>query len=244
MSEQSKADGLVEWLAPGEGEVIALLDFAFTTDGALAAALGPDTVECPVVRLDPVNTLLEAPACPSLAELADRYARALIEAGTVPAVLAAYCGAGRLGVLLSEQLLRLTGTAPRTVLVQPCWVDDRLIAIDVADAHGRLAGYAGPVPVAGPLELAAVLAVLQTALAGRLSKAGVPEEEIAITCELLLQRYRAFFGFLFATRDAARSNEPPAGVPQCELPQLRSLVLGWLGKRSPEPRNAVGGRRG
>ncbi|MEO9240104.1 MAG: hypothetical protein ABI418_18660 [Jatrophihabitantaceae bacterium] len=215
----------VELLVPGDRAAILLVDFAFSSEGVLRAALGEPVAGHSVSRLDPVAALADLPdvaELPGLEELAAGYARRIAGDVGEPAVFIGYCGAARLAVAVVDELARLNGYRAGLLLVEPTWVEPGLIRLDLAEALVRLGGDAG-VAAEVELTLPAVLGVLGDAVETRLRDAGVEAEEIEMTRELLLERYRGFFGFLLAT--AAAAIEPAQPVRSCTRSELREVAL-------------------
>jgi hypothetical protein len=230
------SDGVarLELLVPGDRAAIVLVDFAFSSDGVLRAALGEPVAGHSVSRLDPVAELAgvsDVAVLPGLDELAAGYARSIAGAIGEPTVLVGYCGAARLAVAVVDELATLTGHRPELLLVEPTWVEAGLIRLDLAEALLRLGGDAG-IAAEIELNLPAVLGVLGDAVETRLRSRGVDADEIELTRELLLERYRGFFGFLLAT--AAAGIEPARSVRCCTQSELRELALALAESTVPD----------
>jgi hypothetical protein len=173
----------------------------FSNKTTLSEALTGVRAGAGLLRVDAVTAVGRTGT--GIAATAAACARELLAADRVPEVILGYCSAAGLALSVAESLLGLGAGPVPIVLVEPTWPTDKLIRLDAA-ALGGEGGYQGAVERDG------ILAALAGPLALRMREDGLDEDEIELCVALLMERYRAWFDFLFAARDAV---VPAGSVP-------------------------------
>ncbi len=214
---------MLEKLVEGDLPPVILVDFAmFSTADTMTGLVGVPESRWETYRIDAVQDL-EIHGSLTIARLADLYAKEIEGLGSRPAAVLGYCSAATLALALAKRLASGgDGHAPAVVLVEPTWLSVTMIGQEL-DALRATLGATGDRPA--ELTLDTVLATLTGDLTTKLAADGMPEAEIETCVTMLTQRYEAWFGFLFATVDAA--------VPTPEAPV--SLVVSGDSDRGPAP---------
>ena len=177
---------------------IVLMDFArFTTEVTLADLMHEEAARRGLYRMDGVEVFAAAGGSSTIDEVARACHASLAGLGVRPAGLLGYCSAATLTLRLADEFAARDGCRPRLALVDPTWPNPPLIAADLAEALASL--DAAPTADAVAMDLPSVLAVLRDQLGRKLAADGTPDEEIELCVDLMLDRYQAWFGLLFAT---------------------------------------------
>ena len=207
----------VERLADGPGPQVIVIDFAqFSEENTLADTLAAHSYGHRLYLADPV-----AAASPEgrLGALADAYAEEFDRLGLRPALLIGNCSAAVLALLVAERL-REAGRPPAVALVEPTRVTGEHLRAELDRVRSGL-GAGGPLPA--ELTEEAVLATLESDLVAKLRADGLPEEDVELCVGMLVERYRSWFGFLFA---ALGTPLPTPGFPFTAVVGLDSDYTG------------------
>ncbi|MGC5009262.1 hypothetical protein ACLQ2R_00710 [Streptosporangium sp. DT93] len=213
---------MLEQIAEGGLPPIILVDFAVfsvtdTMTDLMSGVPGPGRS---VYRIDAVQDL-EAYGDTTIARLADVYAREVGELPVRPAGVLGYCSAATLALELADRLGE-GGDAPHVVLVEPTWLTPGMIGQELGALRATLGAAAEP--PAG-LSLTTALDTLTGDLERKLAGEDMSEAEREMCVTMMTRRYRAWFGFLFATAAT------PAPTPVTPV----SLVVGAGSDRGPAP---------
>ncbi|MCA2183611.1 hypothetical protein [Nonomuraea cavernae] len=215
---------MLEKIVGGELPPVILVDFAmFSVADTMTTLMGVHGSGRAIYRVDAVQDL-ETHGAMSIDRLAELYTREiaeLAEFASPPAGVLGYCSAATLALEIANRLGD-GGHAPQVVLVEPTWLTTDLIGQELANLRTSLGATGDP-----PAEItpASVLQTLTGDLVTKLAAEGMPESEIDTCVTMLTDRYAAWFGFLFATAEAA--------VPTPRTPV--SLVISGDSDKEPAP---------
>lgn len=222
----------LDQLADGGGDPVLVVDFVqFSTTQQLSDDLGRHAGGHPVYRIDPVTDLAREPGYRPLDVLADGYAETCLARGLAGGRLAVvgHCSAATLSLALAD---RLAGRAEvSSVLVQPTWPDQEMVAADFGSFRAELGAAAGPVPdLADPdLALAQMTVVLRDDLRAMALRVGLDPASAALAD--MLARYRAWLGFLLAGSTARRRSWESHQVVPLPVPDGAGRTDGMLAGR-------------
>jgi hypothetical protein len=179
---------------------IVLMDFArFSGETTLLELMQEEASHRGLYRIDGVDAFASADGCATINEVAGACHASLVEHGVRPAGLIGYCSAANLTLRVADAFRMSNGRRPALALVDPIWPDPSLILADLAEALASLDAADSALSIDPALDLPSVLAVLRRELGRKLAADGTPDEEIDLCIDLMLGRYEAWFGFLFAT---------------------------------------------
>ncbi|MFI9598014.1 hypothetical protein [Nonomuraea sp. NPDC052265] len=186
---------MLEKVIGGELPPVVLVDFAmFSMADTLTGLIGVPESGRAVYRVDAVQDM-EVHGQLSVKRLADLHAREIeAELAGPPAAVLGWCSAAALAMEIAQRI----GDA-EVVLVEPTWPTTEEIGRELA--HLRATLGAGPGGAPAEVTRDSVLAVLRADLVTKLTAEGIPESELDTCVDLLAGRYRAWFGFLFATAE-------------------------------------------
>jgi hypothetical protein len=205
----------VDQLTTGPGDPVLVVDFIeFSAAQRLSEVLSRQATGNPVYRLDPVTDLTRDSAYWPLDKLADGYADLWLAHGPGRPRLAVvgYCSAAALAWCIAARLASLVQLG--FVLVRPTWPDAQLISAEFADFRADLGGETTAVPdlEADPeLALRQMQRVLRDDLHVMAAGSGLDPASPSLT--ELLDRYRAWLGFLLSSSEAQRRPWPGALHP-------------------------------
>jgi pimeloyl-ACP methyl ester carboxylesterase len=233
----------LERIVDGDLEPVILVDFAqFTATDTVANLLGTADAGRGVYRADAVQDFEAAGGTMSLDQLADGYAREAAELPGKPAAVVGYCSAATLAMELAN---RLPDTA--VILVEPSWLTPDLIGAEAQGLRATLGAPDGPgIGFAEPLTLSAVVDTLHADLVRKFTAEGLSDDELDMCVSLMVERYRAWFGFLFTSAETplprldrpvtivmSRDGNhgvwpswPPGSADAIRLPMTRAELLG------------------
>lgn len=238
------AEPVLERLAAGPGDPLLVVDLLqFTGAIELSAVIAAASNGRAVDRADPVADLASRRSYQPLDALADGYARAWLRGVAGPQVtVVGYCSAAALAVLIAARLAPAAEVT--TVLVEPMWPDDEMVSAGFAAIRATLGAREGSGPDLGA-EPAVALAAMDQALGADLAAAARARglDEAGAAYQDLLGRYRAWLGFLLASRETLRQGlAPPVQAHVLTQAQAGStakvaeLVLS-IGERRAAPRS-------
>jgi hypothetical protein len=240
---QLRRNRVLERIVDGDLEPMILVDFAqFTATDTLAKLLGTPEAGRAVYRADAVQDFEAAGCGMSLAQLAEGYARELAKLPSKPVAVVGYCSASTLAMELANWL---KDTA--VVLVEPSWLTPDLIGAEAQGLRAVLGAPDGPgTGFAAPVTLSTVVETLHADLVRKFTTEGLSGDELDMCVSLMVERYRAWFGFLFATAETpvpkldrpvtmVMSEDgnhwvwpswPPGSAATIRLPMTRTELLG------------------
>jgi hypothetical protein len=191
---------LVATLVDRPGPSVLVVDFAqFSGEETVAEKLHRVLDGYALHRIDAVTAAGSDLVTTPLHVLAQRCGAEIRGKGIAPHVIVGYCSASTLSLLIARDLERHGGTHPPVILVEPTWVELSHIAAESAALQESL-GVGHLIP--DPSSLDAVLSGARSALHSRLRADDISEAEVELTAQMLMQRYEAWFGFLFSTLEA------------------------------------------
>jgi hypothetical protein len=198
---------VLERIVEGDLAPVILVDFAqFTTADTVADLLGTPEAGRGVYRADAVADFEAAGSAMSLAQLAEGYAREVAELPIKPVAVVGYCSASTLALELANRLADAT-----VVLVEPSWLTPDLIGVEAQALRAALGAPEAPgTGFAEPVTLSAVVDTLHADLLRKFTAEGLSGDELDMCVDLMIERYRAWFGFLFTT---AATSLPPLDRP-------------------------------
>jgi hypothetical protein len=244
-------------LSSGDAEPVIVTDFLRVSSAPrLSTVLAGEARRHPVFAVDPVADLARCAAFVPLAELAAGYADTFAAAvpGAKKIVVVGYCAAAALALRIAARLAgsdaigRLPGQkstigrAPgqesrvRVILVQPTWPDTAMIGADMAGFRADLGvsdGSPGDLDGDPGVILHRFEQTLRADMRAMARTNGL-DGSAAVGKALadLLDRYRAWLGFLLASRGALKRPWDP-GVPVDVLAGTSSpATVPWLGPES------------
>lgn len=237
----------IKRLTPGDAGPVIVIDFLrVSSTPRLSTMLAGEAHDHPVIAVDPVADLARCETFVPLGELAAGYADAV--ACAAPAaeatVVIGYCAAAALALRIAA---RLSGSGAvgclsgqksrvRTILAQPTWPDTTMIRADMAGFRADLGVTDGsPGDLAGDpgMILHRFERVLRADIRAMARVNGL-DGSAAVTRALadLLDRYRAWLGFLLASRAALEQPWHP-GVPVDVVAGTSGpAAVPWLGPGS------------
>lgn len=204
---------------------LLLVDFARFSDkntvtGLLSSAYPGDHA---IDRLDVVTDLRTALVGHRLADVAGQHAQFLADNHRIPVAVIGYCSAATLAVEIHRNVAAARDvTPPALVLVEPTWIDPAAILGDLESVRATLGATSD---WTAPLTYAAVISGLRSDVIAHLRRDGLPDDEIDLCADVLVERYEAWFGFLFATL----AHRPAAPASRA------SIVRGQDSRTGPEP---------
>lgn len=193
------ADGLTSVLAVtphggGTGRPILVVDFAaFAATGTLCDLLAADCGGHAVHRIDPVTDLGRTGATPSLTALAHGYAARVADLG--PVAVIGTCSTATLALMIAATTGGTVASVP-VLLVDPTWVTAEVVQAELATVRRSL-GADLTLAAPDPPTLPAIIDVLRRDAVAALG------DEAEYVADLLVRRYRSWFGFLHATMDTS-----------------------------------------
>lgn len=232
---------MLERIVDGDLEPVILVDFAqFTDAGTVANLLGTADAGRGVYRADAVQDFEAAGGTMSLAQLADGYAREAAELPGKPVAVVGYCSAATLAMELAN---RLPDTA--VILVEPSWLTPDLIGAEAQGLRATLGAQHAGTAFAEPVTLSAVLDTLHADLVRKFTAEGLSDDELDMCVSMMVERYRAWFGFLFTSAETPLSrldrpvtivmsqdgnhgvwpSWPPGSADAIRLPMTRAELL-------------------
>lgn len=227
----------VKRLTQGDAEPVIVIDFLRVSAAPrLSTMFAGEVCGHPVFAADPVADLARCAAIVPLAELAAGYADAF--RATAPAaeavVVVGYCAAAALALQVAD---RLAGSGRvRAILAQPTWPDAAMVSVNVAGFRADLGVTDGsPCDLDGDpgVILHRLEGVLRADMRAMARASGLDgSATVAKALADLLDRYRAWLGFLLASRAALERPWHP-GVPVDVLAGTSGpAAVPWLGPGS------------
>jgi hypothetical protein len=216
----------IDQLVGGPNEPILVVDFIqFSAARPLSEILGSHSQDHPVYRADPVTDLTRDQAYWPLDELADGYSALCRQRGLGRGrlIIVGYCSAAGLSGQITARLARQADLS--LFLVDPVWPDAELTAEHFMSFRASLGATPSPAPGghADPrLALRDMLDVLRDDLHAMALSRGL--DPVSPSLGDLLERYRAWLGFLLASQ-AVRGRPWPDGVHPQVLPGADGELL-------------------
>jgi hypothetical protein len=209
-------------LCSGESGVLVVELERFTGAPTLSGLLSR-SAGWTVWHIDPVRDLATIVEPPSFVDMVAGYVHELVERHDQPTVVVGYCSAAELARGIAAELTR-TGRPSLDVIVEPVWPDAGTLGAEFRTLRKGLGLDGGEW---APCDFAAMMSTLDFDLRALARADGLDATDEDDFVSLLLNRYRAWLGYLFAC-----STRPPAG----SVSALRILSQAHNGAGPPAAR--------
>lgn len=209
MTRPGCTEPVLERLTDGDAEPVFVADFQRVSSAPrFGELLNADHTGHPIYQADPVGYLAGCDDYWPLCDLAVLYADEFLSTETeaTAAIIVGYCSAADLSLRIAELVAR--SCEVRAILVRPTWPDDAMIGSEFARLRANLgAAQTGCPDLSG--DSASILRNMEELLSADL-RAMIRARNLhepSVSASGLLDRSRAWLGFLLASRDDVRDLE-------------------------------------